>query len=153
MHVTAGRLMTISEASPRLAFTLYVIMAKSISVKRKSPPPRVPGKAGRPATGTEPLYGVRIGDDLIAQIMNWAKSNGGVSRSEAIRRLVELGLTVKPDLPRVLSTSKQSVACAAELAGNVIDKHLDPNASADEQKTRKRKLGAKPVPRRTQAPL
>ena len=73
-------------ASPRLAFTLYVIMAKSISVKRK--------KAGRPATGTEPLYGVRIADALMKQIMDWAKIQDA-SRSEAIRRLVELGLKAK----------------------------------------------------------
>lgn len=72
--------------SPRLAFTLYVIMPKSISVKRK--------KAGRPATGTEPLYGVRIADSLMKQIMDWANSQGA-SRSEAIRRLVEIGLKVK----------------------------------------------------------
>lgn len=70
-------------------------MPKSLSVKRKSPTGRIPGKPGRPATGTEPLYGVRIGDELIAQILNWAKANGDLSRSEAIRRLVELGLTAK----------------------------------------------------------
>jgi hypothetical protein len=69
-------------------------MAKSISVKRKKAAARVPGKPGRPATGTEPLYGVRIGDDLINQIMEWAVAND-VSRSEAIRRLVELGLKAK----------------------------------------------------------
>jgi hypothetical protein len=61
-------------------------MAKSKSVKRK--------KAGRPATGTEPLYGVRIADPLMKQIMDWAKTQGA-TRSEAIRRLVELGLTIK----------------------------------------------------------
>jgi hypothetical protein len=75
------------DSSLRLAFTLYAIMAKSISVKRK--------KAGRPATGTEPLYGVRIADALMKQIMDWAKSQGA-TRSEAIRRLVELGLKAKP---------------------------------------------------------
>ena len=74
-------------ASPRLAFTLYGIMAKSISVKRK--------KAGRPATGTEPLYGVRIPDSLMTEIRSWAKSNDAKSRSEAIRRLVETGLKAK----------------------------------------------------------
>ena len=73
-------------ASPRLAFTLYVIMAKSITVKRK--------KRGRPATGTEPLYGIRIADAMMKQIMDWAKTNG-VTRSVAIRRLVELGLKAK----------------------------------------------------------
>ena len=74
------------DASPRLAFTLYVIMAKSITVKRK--------KAGRPATGTEPLYGVRISDDLMGQIQKWGRENSA-TRSEAIRRLVELGLKAK----------------------------------------------------------
>jgi hypothetical protein len=71
------------DASPRLAFTLYVIMAKSITVKRKKP--------GRPATGTEPLYGVRISDELMGRIQKWGTENSA-SRSEAIRRLVELGL-------------------------------------------------------------
>ena len=73
-------------ASPRLAFTLYAIMAKSITVKRK--------KVGRPATGTEPLYGVRISDDLMGQIQKWGRENSA-TRSEAIRRLVELGLKAK----------------------------------------------------------
>jgi hypothetical protein len=73
-------------ASPRLAFTLYVIMAKSITVKRK--------KAGRPATGTEPLYGVRMSDELMAQIQKWGRESSA-TRSEAIRRLVELGLKAK----------------------------------------------------------
>src|SRR5450755_3934994 len=72
--------------SPRLDFTLYVIMAKSITVKRKKP--------GRPATGTEPLYGVRISDDLMGQIQKWGRENSA-TRSEAIRRLVELGLKAK----------------------------------------------------------
>jgi hypothetical protein len=58
-------------------------MAKSISVKRK--------KRGRPATGTEPLYGIRIADNLMKQIMEWGNANGA-TRSVAIRRLVELGL-------------------------------------------------------------
>jgi Ribbon-helix-helix protein, copG family len=61
-------------------------MAKSISVKRKKP--------GRPATGTEPLYGIRMGDQLMAEIERWAEANS-VSRSEAIRRLVEIGLKAK----------------------------------------------------------
>jgi hypothetical protein len=61
-------------------------MPKSISVKRKKP--------GRPATGTQPLYGVRISDELMAQIQKWATDNSATI-SEAIRRLVELGLKAK----------------------------------------------------------
>jgi hypothetical protein len=72
--------------SIRPKFTLYAIMAKSISVKRK--------KVGRPATGTEPLYGVRISDDLMGRIEKWAEENSA-TRSEAIRRLVDLGLRAK----------------------------------------------------------
>jgi hypothetical protein len=60
-------------------------MAKK-SVKRKKP--------GRPATGTEPLYGVRFNDQLMSEIMQWATANA-ISRSVAIRRLVELGLRAK----------------------------------------------------------
>jgi len=36
-----------------------------------------------------------MADDLINQITEWAKANGVSSRSEAIRRLVELGLKAK----------------------------------------------------------
>jgi hypothetical protein len=51
-------------------------------------------KLGRPATGTEPLYGLRISDELMGRIEKWAKENYA-TRSEAIRRLVELGLKAK----------------------------------------------------------
>jgi hypothetical protein len=63
-----------------------VIMKKAISVKRKKP--------GRPATGTDPLYGVRIPEELMDQIEEWAAKNSA-TRSDAIRRLVEIGLKAK----------------------------------------------------------
>jgi metal-responsive CopG/Arc/MetJ family transcriptional regulator len=40
------------------------------------------------------MYGARLSDELVEQIDAWAKANE-VSRSEAIRRLVELGLKAK----------------------------------------------------------
>jgi Arc/MetJ-type ribon-helix-helix transcriptional regulator len=58
-------------------------MAKSITVQ--------PKKRGRPATGKDPLVGARFPQDLIDAIDAWAAKNDA-SRSEAIRRLVELGL-------------------------------------------------------------
>lgn len=62
-------------------------MAKSIRVK--------PKKRGRPATGKDPFVGIRLPPALIAEIKKWGeKDNGGLSRSEAIRRLVEIGLRV-----------------------------------------------------------
>ena len=61
-------------------------MAKSIVAKQKRP--------GRPATGHDPMYGARLSDELVGQIDAWAKTEK-ISRSEAIRRLVELGLKKK----------------------------------------------------------
>jgi len=66
-------------------------MAKSISVKRKSP--------GRPATGTHPLVGARFPKSEIARIDRWAAANG-TSRSEAIRRLVTDALAAHNEKPK-----------------------------------------------------
>jgi hypothetical protein len=104
-------------------------MAKSISVKRK--------KAGRPATGTEPLYGVRITDALMTQIMNWASTNGA-TRSQAIRRLVELGLTVKAPARRPDKPDRR--LRAQELAAKAIDKIGDPSMPPEEHAQRRRRL-------------
>jgi hypothetical protein len=63
-------------------------------------------------------------------------------RSQAIRQLVEIGLSKSeaPKRPQVLSTAKQSAARAVELAGKTIDKRSDQNASEEDRKIRKRKL-------------
>ena len=53
-------------------------------------------KIGRPATGVTPLVALRFPSDRIKEIDSWADKNG-ISRSEAIRRLVELGLKGKAD--------------------------------------------------------
>jgi hypothetical protein len=57
-------------------------------------------------------------------------------RSEAIRRLVELGLTVKTQA-RPASTPDRG---AQELAASAIDKMSDDLASAVDQASRKRRL-------------
>jgi hypothetical protein len=63
-------------------------MAKSIQVKPKK-------RRGRPATGKDPFVGIRLPASLIAEIESWAASQEVASRSQAIRRLVEIGLKVK----------------------------------------------------------
>jgi hypothetical protein len=71
-----------------LEFTLYKNMAKSISVKQK--------KRGRPATGSDPLMGFRASSDVRAAIVKWAENQPDEpTLSEAIRRLVEIGLRSK----------------------------------------------------------
>ena len=62
-------------------------MNKSIQVN--------PNKRGRPSTGKDPVSAVRLPTDLTEKIDAWAQMNDAESRSEAIRRLVELGLKAK----------------------------------------------------------
>jgi len=51
-----------------------------------------PKRTGRPATGKDPLVAFRSPPELTGQIDTYAASVGS-NRSEAIRRLVELGLS------------------------------------------------------------
>jgi hypothetical protein len=62
-------------------------MAKSIKVHLKK-------RRGRPATGKDPLVSARLPQTLIDQVEGWGTANA-VTRSEAIRRLVEIGLKGK----------------------------------------------------------
>lgn len=61
-----------------------------------------------------------------------------MSRPEAIRRLVELGLSIK-NADRDLMRDDQR-ARASELAGGEIDKLTDQRATSDDQASRKRQL-------------
>jgi len=102
-------------------------MPKSIRV--------IPKKRGRPATGKDPLYGVRIPDALMASIKRWAKANGSPSRSDTIRRLIEQALG--PPAGPAKSGSRRK---AAELAGRAIDSLGDQTATVEERAHRKRRL-------------
>jgi Ribbon-helix-helix protein, copG family len=64
-------------------------MKKSISVNKKS--------RGRPKKvgGVDPVSAVRLPSDLTQEVDAWGDARE-MNRSEAIRRLVELGLKVKP---------------------------------------------------------
>jgi hypothetical protein len=48
--------------------------------------------SGRKPTGRDPARTFRLSDEFIARLDAW---RGNLSRAEAIRRLVELGLRVK----------------------------------------------------------
>jgi hypothetical protein len=69
----------------------------------------------------------------------WAAKQGDhPGRSEAIRRLVEIGLTVEPKArPRIADRQKER---AREMAGKAIDRMSDTTAPADAQAGRKRRL-------------
>jgi hypothetical protein len=55
-----------------------------------------PRKPGRPATGRDPVLTVRLPPTVRSAIEMWAKQQKDrPSRSEAIRRLIEIALTGK----------------------------------------------------------
>jgi hypothetical protein len=107
-------------------------MGKSIRVITKK-------RRGRPVTtGKGTLIGVRLLDEPLASLDAWIgkQKEPELTRPEAIRRLVELGLTVKS---AVRPTAK-AAARAAELAAKAIDKHADTSAPSAERESRKNKL-------------
>lgn len=65
-------------------------MPKAISVLQKKKRGR-----GRPATGRDPIVNVRLSEDLISEVDEWASENRIETRSAAIRELIELGLGQK----------------------------------------------------------
>jgi hypothetical protein len=97
----------------------------------------LPRKRGRPATGRDPVSAIRLSPDLIATIDKWAARNDVSSRSEAIRRLVEVGLAQAPPMKR---RTRKAASKASEMAGRQIDKIGDPSATDEERQLRKRRL-------------
>jgi len=88
------------------------------------------------ATGT--LVGVRLQDDEIKAIDSWArKQEPPVTRPYAIRRLVELGLTVGA---KQKQTTVATADRANELASKAIDSLTAGAPNNDEKASRKRRL-------------
>jgi hypothetical protein len=89
-------------------------------------------------TGKDSLMGFRASPTMRASVVRWAESQSdNPSLSEAIRRLVELGLTVK-------ARPKQSAPARAErakdLAAKVIDGFPAHATDTEETENRKRRL-------------
>src|ERR1700737_1419472 len=94
-------------------------------------------RRGRPVTmGTGLLIGMRWHPSVLEKIDGWRRrQNDTPSRTEAIRRLVELALAgMQPPKPR----SPKARSKALDLAGKQIDKLSDPSASAEERQQRGR---------------
>jgi hypothetical protein len=94
--------------------------------------------SGRKPTGRDPARTIRLSDEFIATVDTWAaQQDDSPNRSEAIRRLVEIGLsTGKPQAQTPARTS----AKAKRLAGQALDDLADPRASTAEQVDRKQDL-------------
>jgi len=74
---------------------------------------------------------------LIADVERWAAAND-TTRSDAIRRLVELGLKVKTPAKPVRKPGQR--LRAQELATQAIEKIIDPAAPPDERAQRRHRL-------------
>jgi hypothetical protein len=112
-------------------------MAKSIiSDNRKKP-------LGRPKVGAI-LIGVRVPPADVITLDAWIqKHEPGLSRPEAIRRLVELGLSAKAPVRSVSKPGRR--LRAQELATKAIDKMIDPAAPPEERAQRRRRLTKGPL--------
>jgi hypothetical protein len=106
-------------------------MKKAMLAKRKA--------SGRPATDSSPLMGFRADSVLQASIVKWAERQPDMpTLSEATRRLVQLGLTVKT--PARSGSHPHRRLRAQELAADAIDKIGDPTAPHEERAQRRRRL-------------
>jgi Arc/MetJ-type ribon-helix-helix transcriptional regulator len=94
-------------------------------------------RRGRPATGNDPVRSFRMPDELADRIDHWStQQEDQPSRAEAIRRLVDIGLTVE----RPKQTSEIRARKAQEMAGEQLDQLADQSATTAEQASRKRRL-------------
>jgi hypothetical protein len=91
------------------------------------------------AITTGDLVGVRIQTDMARQLDDWRRKQDDLpGRPEAIRRLVELGLTVKATKPKQAPAARADRA--RELASKAIDKMGDLAAHPAERAQRHRRL-------------
>lgn len=115
---------------PWLAFKpdLYSHM----TIRTKSP------KRTRPSTVQDPMMGFRAPPLLRASIVKWAENQADrPTLPEAVRRLVELGLTAKTERRSGNEGQKQR---ARTMAGETIDEMADATANQHTRASRKRRL-------------
>ena len=110
------------------------------SKKRRGRPTLYEGSEGKGA----PQIGLRLPPPELAAVDGWIakQPKPKPSRPVAIRKLVELGLTVKTTSKR---PSSKHAARAKELARNAIDKMTDATAPPEEQAQRRRRLTKGPL--------
>lgn len=65
--------------------TLSVVMSREKVIQKRKP--------GRPATGNDPMMAFRLSKEKVAEVEAWAaRQPDKPSRSEALRRLIDLGM-------------------------------------------------------------
>src|SRR5688500_78350 len=100
-------------------------------------PPTKVRPRGRPSTGRDPHLTSRMPAGLIERIEAWANANRA-SRSEALRRLVEIGLAHAPTARR--RGTHKSAARASEMAAEELELLADQSATEEQKQKRKHRL-------------
>lgn len=95
-------------------------------------------KTDQNATAGHPVSAVRLPAVLTAQIDAWAGAQG-INRSEAIRRLVELGLKSEAAID-TRPVSRHDAAALEELAAHQLDQFIDPDTPQEERDRRIHRL-------------
>ena len=93
----------------------------------------------RRRTGLDAVSAVKMPEVLTASVDAWAEAHQ-LSRSDAICKLVELGLRIAPAAPASASTVASDATRLEELAVHEIEGLLDPALPEDEREPRIRRL-------------
>jgi len=93
----------------------------------------------RRRTGLDAVSAVKMTEVLTASVDAWAEAHQ-LSRSDAICKLVELGLRIAPAAPASGSTVASDATRLEELAVHEIEGLLDPALPEDERERRIRRL-------------
>jgi hypothetical protein len=119
--------------SPDLASSRGIIAVSDFGNKDRTSPLRR-------RTGLDPISAVKMPEELTSAVDAWAEARH-LSRSDAICRLVELGLKTAPAAPGASAhTTASEAARIEELAVHELDSLLDPALSPDERERRIRRL-------------
>jgi hypothetical protein len=92
----------------------------------------------RPGSGRDAISAVKMSESLTADVDAWAEAHDMV-RSDAIRQLVELGLSAAPAAAALGSAGRDPVEIES-LAVRQIDQLLDPALPTVERERRIRRL-------------
>jgi len=85
-----------------------------------------------------PISAVKLSADLTARVDGWAHAHG-IHRSEAIRRLVEIGLK-SPRTQNAVTAARFDAVAVEELAASQIDRFIDPATPQEERDRRIHRL-------------
>src|SRR5258708_33840177 len=104
---------------------------------------RLRKKRGRPATGRSSVMGVRLAPELRANVDKWAAEQPDKpSQTEAIRRLVELGLAGSWSIRQ---RSPESASKASVMAGQQIDNLAYFSTTPQDRQHAKPRLSKRPT--------